>query len=222
MKLVLISDTHNKHQEVPKIECDVLVHAGDLTMAGSLHEIQKAGDWIREYPAEFKVVIAGNHDFGFESKKNQAIAALCSYDDNSHDKSVFYLENSAVMLNGVKFYGSPYTPWFYDLAFNSWRGAEIKKHWDKIPNDTDVLITHGPAFGYCDKVSGSSPGLTTFGHAGCKDLLTKIQEVKPKIHVSGHLHQGRGESFDGSTKYYNATVINEKYDVVYDPFVVEI
>ena len=217
MKLVLLSDTHNLHDQVPKIECDVLVHAGDLTVNGTMREIQKAGEWIRNYPAEFKVAIAGNHDFNFESKRQEAEAALCDF-----NKSVIYLQDSSVMLNGVKFYGSPWTPWFYDFAFNAWRGPEIKKHWDKIPDDTDVLITHGPAFGILDPVIGNTPGLEEKGHAGCKDLLARILAVKPKIHVFGHLHEGRGDEWFNGTTYYNATVVDEKYKVVYDPYVVEV
>jgi Icc-related predicted phosphoesterase len=194
-------------------------------MAGTIHEIQKAGEWLRNYPAEFKVVIAGNHDFGFE--KDTVYADICLRHGilGDEDKSIIYLQDSPVMLNGVKFYGSPFTPWFYDWAFNAWRGPEIKKHWDKIPDDTDVLITHGPAYGICDKVSGNSLGLDEVygkGHAGCVDLLNRIKEVNPKIHVSGHLHQGRGHVRRGQTDFYNATVVNEKYNVVYNPFEVEI
>jgi Icc-related predicted phosphoesterase len=220
MKIVLISDTHNKHQEVPKIDCDILCHAGDVTMSGTIHEIQKFGEWLKDYPAEFKVVIAGNHDFGFERNRSAAENAL-----GDGNNGVIYLQDSAVMLNGKKFYGSPWQPWFYDWAFNAWRGPEIKKYWDKIPDDTDVLITHGPAFGMCDKVSGGSPGLLEIGHAGCKDLLNRIREVNPLVHVSGHLHQGRGEAtsaLHGLTTFYNATIVDEKYRVVYDPYVVEI
>src|ERR1700690_3016439 len=125
MKLILISDTHNLHDQVPKIECDVLVHAGDLTMGGTMKEIMKAGNWIQNYPAEFKVVIAGNHDFGFEKDRPLAEVNLCHDILGHKDDSVIYLQDSAVMLNGVKFYGSPWQPWFYDWAFNAWRGPDI-------------------------------------------------------------------------------------------------
>jgi len=191
-----------------------------------MNEIMKAGNWFREYPAEFKVIIAGNHDFGFEKDRSFAEVNLTHTILGHKDESIIYLQDSAVMLNGVKFYGSPWQPWFYDWAFNAWRGADIRKHWDKIPNDTQVLITHGPAFGICDKVYGYSPGMdeseANYGHAGCKDLLSQIEKIKPLIHISGHLHQGRGNSVINGVHYYKSTVVNEKYKVVHEPFVVEI
>lgn len=218
MKIVLISDTHNLHQQVPKIECDVLVHAGDLSMEGKGYEIDSFGKWLREYPAEFKVFTAGNHDWMFQRNKLRALQIL--YNSKFDSVSLFgkggiyYLEDQAVMLNGIKFYGSPWQPWFYDWAFNLPRGTQLMEKWEKITDDTDVLVTHGPPKGIQDKVYGEN--------VGCDDLLTRVLKVQPKVHVFGHIHEGSGDKELNDTHFYNATVVDEQYKVVYDPYVIEV
>ena len=93
-----------------------------------------------------------------------------------------YLCDESLTLDGVKFYGSPWQPRFFDWAFNKDRGAPLKAIWDKIPLDTDVLITHGPPHGILD---------LTFDKikAGCEELLLAVQRIKPKVHVFGHIHE---------------------------------
>jgi len=91
-----------------------------------------------------------------------------------------------VIIEGVKFYGSPWQPRFFDWAFNLDRGEEIKKKWDLIPMDTDVLITHGPPYGILD--------LTHEGEkVGCEELMKAVLRVQPKIHIFGHIHEAYGE-----------------------------
>jgi Icc-related predicted phosphoesterase len=211
MRLILISDTHGQHDKVNLPEGDILIHSGDLTMSGSLDELAKVADWFKKQTDRYQqiVTIAGNHDFCFEDHRQKKAR------DMMLEAGVYYLQNSAVTIQGLKFYGSPMTPWFSDWAFNVDRGLKIKRFWDAIPGDTDVLITHGPPHKILDRIQD---GIS----AGCDDLLTRVLEVKPKIHTFGHLHGGRGEYELNGTKFYNSTVVDESYKVVYNPFEVTI
>jgi Icc-related predicted phosphoesterase len=119
------------------------------------------------------------------------------------------------VLNGIKIWGSPVTPWFFNWAFNRHRGDPIKKHWDLIPGDTDVLITHGPVFSVLDKTSNGQ-------HVGCEDLLKKVQEIKPKVHVCGHIHEAYGKVEETGTKFFNASILNERYLMVNSPIAFEL
>ena len=207
MKLVLISDTHSMHDKVKLPDGDVLVHAGDLTGMGTVAECQQALNWLDKQPHKHVVFVAGNHDFAFERKKEQLDFWRLTY-----------LENSSITIDGKVFYGSPVQPWFMDWAFNVQRGPAIKKYWDMIPTGVDVLITHGPPAQILDQ---SAPHKNT-DHLGCDDLLSRVLQVKPEVHVFGHIHGGRGhKNFEG-TNFYNATVVDESYRVVHEPFVVEI
>jgi len=115
----------------------------------------------------------------------------------------------------IKIWGSPWQPEFHNWAFNLPRGEKIMEKWNLIPNDVDILVTHGPAFGKLDFVPYD--GL----NVGCEDLLIKIQEIKPKIHVSGHIHSGRGVVFSEGTLYVNASVLNDRYEFRNKPITID-
>jgi Icc-related predicted phosphoesterase len=112
--------------------------------------------------------------------------------------NIIYLENSGTVIEGLKIWGSPVTPYFMDMAFNKRRGAEIKKIWNKIPNNLDVLITHGPPKDIFDN------GL------GCEDLSNKLKIAKPKFHIFGHIHEHNGRKEINGTTYINAALVNDK------------
>lgn len=204
-----MSDSHNLHNQVKMPAGDVLIHSGDLTMEGKHYEVEAFVDWIKDQPYAHKIVIAGNHDFLFERKPD-----LARYMLEHHN--IVYLEDQAITIEGVKFYGAPWQPWFYDWAFNLQRGAEIKKKWDLIPNDTDVLITHGPPKFTVEKLDWTN---YSQGHFGCEELSRAVARVRPLVHVFGHFHGGRGHEFMSGVNFFNATVVNEGYAVVYEPFV---
>jgi Icc-related predicted phosphoesterase len=130
-------------------------------------------------------------------------------------ENIIYLKNSAAEIDGIKIWGSPYTPWFFNWAFNERRGALISKHWQLIPENTDVLITHGPVFGILDTVINEQ-------HVGCKDLLQKIIELKPKVHICGHIHESYGSVKKSGTRFINASLLNEAYELVNKPVVFEL
>jgi Icc-related predicted phosphoesterase len=107
--------------------------------------------------------------------------------------------------------GKPYV--MIDTAGLRKRGKELEAKWAAIPTDTDILLTHGPALGFLD-TSGppyNEPNL------GCELLIQKIKEIKPKIHVCGHIHGGYGYRFDGDTHFFNASILNERYEYVNKP-----
>ena len=195
MKFIAISDTHCRHRSLRIPKGDVLLHAGDISLRGDRREIVDFLDWFGKLPHPHKIFIAGNHDFFFEREKASAIKKLLP-------DSVQYLKEETIDINGIKIWGSPYTPWFFKWAFNKRRGVALAEHWKNIPSDADVLLTHGPAYGILDVVIGEQ-------NAGDKDLLKKLLEVKPKVHICGHIHESHGMVRRHGIRFINACVLNE-------------
>ena len=209
MKIVAISDTHDQQWNLEVPDGDVLVHAGDICFEhkGSVgfKHITRLREWLYEQPHKHKVIIAGNHDFPFETHPKESRYIL---------RDFHYLQDSAVEIDGVKFWGSPWQPWFYDWAFNLERGKLLEEKWALIPEDTDVLLTHGPPYGKGDLTTGY---IGPQEHAGCKDLTVRLQELSVKLHVFGHIHSGYGMYRLGETDCVNASVVNEHYEAVNKP-----
>jgi predicted phosphodiesterase len=202
MRLVLISDTHNQHGKIVLPKGDVLVHAGDFTMGGTESEITAFAAWLDEQDFAHKIVVAGNHDFLFEREPELARSLLPA---DAH-----YLQDSAVALAGLRFWGAPWQPWFMDWAFNLPRGPELARKWALIPQGIDVLITHGPPQGTGDvTVTGES--------IGCADLAAALARVRPRLMVFGHVHEGHGVYGDR----VNAAICDHRYRPVNPPIVVE-
>ncbi len=161
MKLVCISDTHSLHRHIPEVpDGDVLIHAGDGLGQGTLENIEDLNDWLGMLPHRHKIVIAGNHDWAFQETPELAREALTN---------AVYLEDSSVEIEGIRFWGSPWTPTFMDWAFMLERGQQLHKKWQLIPGDTDVLITHGPPKGIGDE---ANLGFKC-QNVGCVDLLAR-------------------------------------------------
>ena len=208
MKLVLISDTHSLHDQVEVPDGDVLIHAGDFMNHGTrFHELESFVKWWNNQPHSIKILVAGNHDILVEERPDLLKNMLVGTD---------YLLDSGCEYFGIKLWGSPYTPTFFNWAFMRDRGEAIKKHWDLIPEDTNVLITHGPPLYYLDSSKNWGPAL------GCRDLADAVHRIHPKLHVFGHIHGGYGQTDNGSTKFVNAAQLSEAYKVVNKPIVVEV
>jgi Icc-related predicted phosphoesterase len=190
MRVVMISDTHGRHRELGEIPAgDLLIHGGDFTNMGEMDVLRDANAWLGELPHKHKVVIAGNHDFCFERQPDEARAAMTN---------ATYLFDESVEIDGLLLYGSPWHPWFYDWAFGIERGAPLREKWDLIPAEVDILITHGPPHQIGD--------LTVNGdYAGCEELTLAIERIQPRLHVSGHIHEGYGVVVRGQTTYANAS-----------------
>ncbi len=207
MKFVFISDTHALHEYVALPQGDVLVHAGDFSMGGTLPEVSVFLDWLEAQPHRYKVLVAGNHDFLAEREPAVFRAML--------PESIIYLENSGAEIGGLRLWGSPITPWFFDWAFNRHRGADIRPYWEAIPFGTDVLITHGPPYGILDEV------LRDPRPVGCRDLLRRIEDIQPRVHVFGHIHEGYGQLERDGTLFVNAASVDVRYKPLNPPIVWE-
>jgi Icc-related predicted phosphoesterase len=225
LKITFISDTHGKHNQLNKDlpGGDILIHAGDFMNSG-YHQTEATQflewfDKIDNYTD--KIFIAGNHDRLFENDPEWVKFILDEY------KTIEYLQdeswvdyydgpNGEHTEDNIRIYGSPWQPEFYNWAFNLPRnGDEMKAHWDAIPDNTDILITHGPPYGHLDIPGGSSL------RVGCEMLRYRVDQIKPKIHVFGHIHGSAGYYFNGYTHFINAAVLNERYMYTNLPLTIE-
>lgn len=207
---------------------DILIHSGDATFRGDRHEVIEFAAWFRNQPHKHKVFVAGNHELSFEDIPKQAQQWLQSYDvDNgggyitAHeaDEKIIYLQDSSVEITEgdqtVKIYGAPWQPYFGGWAFNlhTYTG-ELKQKWSLIPDDTDILVTHGPPYKLRDTNTRGQ-------HCGCRDLRQAIERIKPALHVCGHIHEGYGTEDFRDTVIANASVCNHKYKAVNKPLTFE-
>ena len=232
MRIVAISDTHTKERNFEIPDGDVLVHCGDFTYRGRKGETVDFLDWFLELPHKHKVFIAGNHDITLDSSIRGDLS-LSNYlgshlpkhwihqeffDRIKGVENVHYLDCSGVTIDGVNFWGSPVTPTFgIGWAFNQNRGEEISKTWEMIPEGTDVLITHGPPRGMGDWVKYGNAG-----SQGCVNLLDRIQGIKPKLSLFGHIHEGYGSTQYGGTVFINCSLLDEEYSPVNYPWIIDL
>lgn len=201
MKITFISDTHNSPPlRLP--ECDVLIHSGDATRWGERSEVEDFAAWFRAQEAAVKVFVPGNHDILFETDEALARSIM-------GDEVITLIHEPATIVVGdtrVKLFGSPWTPRFRDWAFNA-DPAQLPALWGAIPDDTDILITHGPPFAILDA--------NQFGVlAGCRDLAAETARVDPVIHAFGHIHECGGQYVEyGKTLFVNAACRPQTFSV---------
>lgn len=213
-KIVTISDTHNRHNDLTIPNGEIIIHAGDFSNRGTKHEMEEFTKWYGSLPHANKVLIAGNHDKGtdpaFSGLNNESLSeyfkALCSLNNITLLEDSFceiYLKSGDVL----KIWGSPVQPTFgYGWAWNRNRGKQIQNHWDKIPEGMDIIVTHGPAYGFGDKCNYGD-------RVGCEDLLEAIERVKPKLHVFGHIHEDRGIfTHKNGIVFNNASSLTLRYE----------
>ncbi|CAF1655912.1 unnamed protein product, partial [Adineta ricciae] len=218
-RIVCISDTHTRyHFDLPA--GDILIHAGDFSMTGYQSEIEGFVEYLKSLTRfRLKIIIAGNHDLTLEpefyrrtwnrwhpgrQQDVELIGRLIRDPSLATNYGIIYLENQEFVdsQTGLKFYGSPYQPEFCDWAFNlPVNGLELKQMWAKIPDDVDVLITHGPPANILDRTY-------TGQYAGCPHLLARVQKIRPRLHVFGHIHEAYGQEEHGSTIFVNASTCN--------------
>jgi Icc-related predicted phosphoesterase len=236
VKIAMISDLHGKHQEWEtnlrvshwgwEVEqeydnAEILIFAGDCSGRGDLNEVKDFVKWFSNQPQPIKIMISGNHDFLFHHIANDDPyqPQYPSIKDIIPD-NVVYLNDSGYEYKGIKIWGSPVQPAFHNWAFNKNRGPEIRKHWDMIPDDTDVLIVHGPPRNILDRLlprfqrPGENPNV------GCDDLYyTTEQRVKPRLTVFGHIHEGHGKKEIEDRIYVNASCLDANYKPTNKPFI---
>lgn len=224
LKVVCISDTHNMHDQLELPSGDILVHAGDATGRGRVEELEEYNRWLGSIKHKYKhiIIIAGNHDWLFAKDQAKARAIM---------SNAIYLEDEMIEIEGRRIYGSPHQPEFCNWAFNVPRGAPLKAIWDKIPQNLDLLITHGPPHGLCDTlrkmvIGDDAKGRPTYQehmvHLGCEDLYNAVIEKQPKVHVFGHIHDGYGTLQVGPSLFVNASTCTEQYRPINPPIIVYI
>lgn len=205
-RIVFLSDTHGYHRRVKLPEGDILIHAGDVGGRGNLGELEDFAAWYSGQPHVHKILVAGNHDFCFQDEP-AAARRRC--------EGFYYLQDEGIELLGLKFYGSPWQPRFHDWAFNLDRGPALTAVWAKVPDELDVLITHSPPYGILDRTLRGT-------NVGCEEMLKRVEQVKPKLHLFGHIHEGYGEQIVGSTRFVNGSVCSVYYLPTQSPFLIEL
>lgn len=221
IKLACISDTHNQHNSIEIPECDILLHAGDFSYMGKAIDIIELDRWFGQLKASGNVkeivAIAGNHDWLCETDPSYAASLFTN---------CIYLNEQPAEVMGLKIFGSPIQPEFCNWAFNRRRGDEIARNWAKIPDDTQILITHGPPAGILDKVwCRPYNKLTGPENLGCKDLLKRVTELKQlKLHTFGHIHDSNGiyTDYTNDVKFVNAAICNEEYKPIQPVHLIEL
>jgi Icc-related predicted phosphoesterase len=198
-RLVCAADLHEHLVEIPP--CDLLLIAGDVSFAfkGDLRAKHAflAGefkDWLERAPAEEVVLVAGNHD--------QSIEAWGLPDG----LRCHYLLDEAIELFGLTMWGTPWQPWFHDWAFNApYRDGEafLAAKFEPIPGGIDIIVGHGPPYGYGD--------LTRDTHVGSTAMTETLERVKPRLMVCGHIHPAYGRYRLGETEIVNASVVDNEY-----------
>lgn len=209
-KIWCISDTHGQHRslEVPQ-GIDGIFHTGDGGTYKNPYKCKEALEdclqWLEDIPVKYKLYVPGNHDTALEA----GLIDLGKY------PSVTVMEHGLVEMAGLKIFCSAWTPWFYDWAYNA-TDAKLQELWEDIPAGIDVLLTHGPAKNILDRCNDGK-------RAGCEYLLKKIEEVKPKFHIFGHIHEegGARQTVSGTT-HINAAVLDLMYNMVRNGTIIRI
>lgn len=210
-RIICLSDTHNCNEQIIVPDGDILIHAGDATIRGTQHEVEGFLAWFSSLPHKYKIFVAGNHDWLYETYNRFARLLTANF-------NVKYLQDSFTVIEGLKIYGSPWQPRFYDWAFNLNRGSELAEKWKLIPDDTDILVTHGPPHGILDEV----PRKFFVENTGCEELRKKVEEIRPKLHIFGHIHCGYGQTEQLGVKFVNASNCDESYKPTQPPIVIDL
>lgn len=235
MKIAVISDLHGHLPIYPSPywegieECELLLICGDILPLSIQSNMPRSRDWLIEdfkpwaasLPVEQVYFIAGNHDFWFEKHDIEA-RKIFSLNDKVTYMNNEYLDYYASIQDSktYRIFGTPYCHMFGNWAFM--RGEETLAHkFSEMPDDVDILISHDAPYGTSDICfEGFS---TSRGHIGCPELRDAILEKKPKYCFHGHLHSSNhGEEVLGETKVYNTSVLNESYELVYEPLIIRL
>lgn len=218
MRICAISDVHCKWNKTVIPECDLLISAGDYSFLGEPHVVKDFHKWLDKQPAKHIISLQGNHEKGVE--KNFELSKQIATDACPR---VHFIEEGLVEIEGIKIWLSAIQPFFCNWAYNRYPGEDIQKHWDRIPS-CDIVVTHGPCHGLLDGIPefDMRKGEMVIRHVGCPQLLEKLLEMKPKVHISGHIHEGWGEIHHSGIHFINASICDENYNATNKPIVFEI
>ena len=220
MKVVLISDTHLKTDLSNLEPADLLIHAGDFSMSGTIQETIKFNQHLTAIRDRYKYGIylcGGNHDFIMEQQRGLAVGLLTA---------CTYLCDEEAVIDGVKFYFTPYVPNLPRWAFHK-NSEGLTRAFASIPDDTNFLVTHGPPHKILDEVPVR--GWNQFGGdvegdpVGSVELFDRVMQLKDlKYQTFGHIHESYGEKFFNGVHFINASICDEYYKAVNKPIVVEL
>jgi len=196
VRLVLMADSHGHHRDVDVPDGDLLIHAGDFTLFnGSTFAIRDFNEWLGGLPHKTKILIPGNHDSGLIYPEWRELIT-----------NAVLLINKETVIDGLRIWGSPVTPNDWGV-FGPDTPQERQYLYAGIPNNTDILITHGPPFGILDR--GTEPNKPQ----GCRELLDAVRRVRPQLHVFGHVHEGYGTIRSHGTLFVNAALAGSGHDL---------
>lgn len=205
MRVVFMSDTHGQHRRFSVPDGDLFVHGGDFCKRGTLEEVREFNDWLSMLPHAHKLVVAGNHDWPFERTPDEARRTL---------SAARYLQDDLVEVAGLRCWGSPWSPRFFNRAFNASRGEPLARIWRQVPAGIDLLITHTPAKGIRDKA--------LLGHVGCEALAAELPRIRPRLHLFGHIHEAYGQEQRAGIRHANGASLDWRSRAVNVPLVLDL
>jgi Icc-related predicted phosphoesterase len=206
MKIVLLSDTHQLHDQLVVPPGDLLIHAGDSCRRGTLEELSAFNDFLGRLPHPHKIAIAGNRDYSFERQPEESRKILTN---------AVYLQDEEITIGGLRIYGSPWQPPFMNTAFNLPRGEALREKWALIPQGIDILVTHTPPYSIGDRTAGGEL-------VGCRDLLEAVRRIKPRFNVFGHIHEGYGQYNKNGILFINASMTDGLMQLSHAPIVCDL
>lgn len=229
MKIVCISDTHGLHKDISLPAGDILIHAGDATMLGTHDELERFITWFAAQPFKYKIFVPGNHDMGletdltafskFHTRRGRKVPDLehtrTSIELHMEKSGVTYLNNSSIEIEGLKIYGAPDQPAFCGWGFNR-TNSELTEIWKKIPDDTNILITHAPAYTILDELEDGTM-------VGDVPLMKRINTLpKLKVHICGHIHPSHGMIEVNGVTHINASILDDDYRIAHKPIELDV
>lgn len=204
--IVCIADTHELHRELEMPFGDILIHAGDFTLfSKSAAAIEDFNEWLGGLTYRRVIVIPGNHEFFLEADASRRRML----------SNATVLINEGIEILGLKIWGSPVTP-LYGGAFGRRSEADRAKLYAQIPDHVDILVTYGPPYGILDRTDQSAQP------AGCRELLKRVGQIKPRLHVFGHIHGAYGMQSTDDTLFVNAALLGPDGDLHKPPAVLRI
>ena len=207
MKIVVISDTHEKHEELGVLEGDVLIHYGDFELGWETSEgaVDRLDDWFGRQSFGLILCIGGNHDFALQARVGVRDPVF---------RNATYLQDRSVRYGDLTFYGTPWVPELESWAFYL-PPAQMRERWRQIPDTTDILITHSPPRGILDRNSDGES-------CGCPSLRLRVAQIVPRLHCFGHVHASAGALALDDTMFVNASMVNSQYAIARRPYEFEI
>jgi Icc-related predicted phosphoesterase len=201
-RICCVSDTHGQHHDLNIEKCDIFIFSGDAEIISDIY-LNDFRQWLCSINATYKIITFGNHDEYCQKLGKEFLKEYFK------KENIIHLENESIVIEGIKIFGSPYSKLFLDWAYMA-NDQELNDYWKHIENDTDIVITHGPAFGWLDQNFRHV-------HSGSESLKDRLLEIKPRYHITGHIHEERGWLDTKHTTIINASVLNDNYCLINEP-----